>query len=390
MRPPVLVAVFEGGHPPPVDDVDRLFLALRRAAALDLVEAACGIPDAIVVLASDDAALRDEAAGLGAVPHATRRAFHLGRELQRLVHLHRPEAVLVMGGGAGPLLTRDDLAAWCAWLLREPALVLVNNPLSPDVVGIRPAAALLELELPAVDNQLGLALRAAGLPRRLVPNEPRVNVDLDTPADALVLALTGVPGRRLGSLLRRLPWEEALARLRRAVDALLRGGVEVFLAGRVSPVLVSFLNAHVPVRTRVLAEERGMKALGREERGEVRSFLAEWIAGAGVDGFFAAVEATCAAAFIDTRPLFAHGGRRVDVRDRFRSDLGLWEDIADPFVRAFTRRAVEARVPVVLGGHSVVYGGVWWLASIRCATWRAEPEKESLCHSANLVPGQRP
>ena len=30
----------------------------------------------------------------------------------------------------------------------------------------------------------------------------------------------------------------------------------------------------------------------------------------------------------------------------------------EPFLRRFTRGAAEARVPVVLGGHSVVSGGL--------------------------------
>lgn len=366
MAPSIMLAIFEGGAEEPVDEVDRFFAALRRAATLDLVQLACSVADLHALLCSDDASLLEEARRLGAATRRTRAPFHLGRELQEIVRTLAPDALLVMGGAAAPLLRSADLEWYCAALAAEPAVVLLNNPLSPDIVGIRPARTLLDLPLPSTDNQLGVALRRAGLPRRLIPNEPRINVDLDTPADALVLSLAEVPGPRLRSALAEVPWRDARARLEHAVEVVVQGnGAEVFLAGRVSPVLVSFLNTHLPVRTRVLAEERGMKALGREERGQVRSLLAEWVEAAGVDGFIAALERTCAAAFIDTRPLFAHGGRRVSARDRFRSDLGLWTDIQDSFLRTMTRCAVTARIPVVLGGHSLVYGGLWYLLDTR-------------------------
>jgi len=105
-----------------------------------------------------------------------------------------------------------------------------------------------------------------------------------------------------------------------------------------------------------------MKALGREHRGEVWSFLALWMESAGIELVFPALEHTCTAAFVDTRPLMAHGGRRIPARERFLSDVGYWQEIADPWLRAFTRRAAEAAIPVVLGGHSLVSAGLWYLA----------------------------
>ncbi|RLC97602.1 MAG: hypothetical protein DRI77_06930, partial [Chloroflexi bacterium] len=42
----------------------------------------------------------------------------------------------------------------------------------------------------------------------------------------------------------------------------------------------------------------------------------------------------------------------------FNSDLYRWDKIKEPFLRRFTQAAAEARVPVVLGGHSIVAGGL--------------------------------
>ena len=44
--------------------------------------------------------------------------------------------------------------------------------------------------------------------------------------------------------------------------------------------------------------------------------------------------------------------------DRFNSDLHRWEEVDDPFLRRFTQAAAQAQIPVVLGGHSVVAGGL--------------------------------
>lgn len=362
------MAVFAGEAEPPASEVDRFFARVRRAAVLDLLEQALRTPglDA-VVLCSDDRDMLQEAARIGALVRATARPFHFGGELLGVVRDLRPETLVVMGGASGPLITADDLERWLELIGGYRHAFAVNNPLSPDVVLVRPAAAVLAVDPPGSDNELGVALRRLGLTRVLLPNEARINLDLDTPTDALMLSLVPVPGARLRAVLRDLPWRAAAARLRGALQALSAPGGEVFLAGRVSPVLVGFLNARLPVRTRVLAEERGMKALGREVRGEVFSFLAEWMESAGLDGFFRALERACTAAFIDTRPLLAHRGRRVAQRDRFLSDVGEWRSIADPWLRALTRRSVEAGIPVVLGGHNVVYGGLWYLAELLAA-----------------------
>jgi hypothetical protein len=77
--------------------------------------------------------------------------------------------------------------------------------------------------------------------------------------------------------------------------------------------------------------------------------------------FFANLAELGNAAFIDSRVLFHHLSLQPTPADRFYSDL-LWSDrIDDPTVRAFTEAAVEAPISVLLGGHSLVAGGLWAL-----------------------------
>jgi hypothetical protein len=53
--------------------------------------------------------------------------------------------------------------------------------------------------------------------------------------------------------------------------------------------------------------------------------------------------------------------------DRFQSDLLAWEAIEEPFLRRFTRAASEAPIPILLGGHSLVSGGLMLLNDVAWA-----------------------
>ena len=67
-------------------------------------------------------------------------------------------------------------------------------------------------------------------------------------------------------------------------------------------------------------------------------------------------------AFIDTRVLFAHFKLKLSAEERFLSDMGRWQEIKNPWLKEFTRAAAESTIPIVLGGHSLVSGGIWVLA----------------------------
>jgi len=70
------------------------------------------------------------------------------------------------------------------------------------------------------------------------------------------------------------------------------------------------------------------------------------------------------AVFFDTRVLLAHHHLWPSAADRYASDLGLPEAIHDPFLREFTRAAINAPMPVVLGGHGVVAGDLYGVAEM--------------------------
>jgi hypothetical protein len=71
---------------------------------------------------------------------------------------------------------------------------------------------------------------------------------------------------------------------------------------------------------------------------------------------------------IDSRVLMAHRfGPGESVwpvpEDRFASDLLLAADVDEPWLRALTTAASASSTPIVLGGHTLVNGGLRLLAA---------------------------
>ncbi|MCC7209338.1 MAG: hypothetical protein IT323_18655, partial [Anaerolineae bacterium] len=191
---------------------------------------------------------------------------------------------------------------------------------------------------------------------------PATSLDIDTPGDLAVLAhhpdVQPTLRRAIADLdLKHIPVEDVIA-------VCGQEGKTLALIGRVSPPAWQALNRATRIWTRVVAEERGMVASERVERGEVRSVLVPWIEARGLAGFFHDLAGMADAALFDSRVLFAALGRHPDAADRFASDL-LWPDqVRDPWLRDFTAAAREAPLPITLGGHSVVSGALHALVEI--------------------------
>jgi hypothetical protein len=157
-----------------------------------------------------------------------------------------------------------------------------------------------------------------------------------------------------------------LAPYRRCLPLLTDPSAEVLVAGRVGSQVWQYLERETACRVRVFSEERGMEAAAGE-RGAPRSLLAYHLQAVGLVRFFEELATLGGAAFIDTRVLLAHLGLRPSRADRFRSDLGRAHEIEDGFLRGFTEAAARAAIPVLLGGHSLVSGGLMALIEV---AWR--------------------
>ena len=335
---------------------------LRRAAE-------AGFTPLIAVTGDRSATTAFAAVGAEVVPPRT-EPFHFGRELADLAAARGLIRLCAIGAGAGALLRSGDLAAVREELEAADALVLSNNYYSADLIGLVPASALTAIDLPATDNPLPRLLhQQAGLPSRQLPRSAATLLDVDTPADATVLlrhphcppelrvvgAWDAELGPRIDTLMRLITTPER----------------ELVVAGRVGAPVWSYLETQTACRVRMLAEERGMQAAGRDVSGKARSALGFLYAEVGPDAFFARMAELGDGMLLDSRVLFAHLGWRPGPAERFASDLFSVNAITDPAVRAFTAAAAAAPIPVLLGGQTLVSGVLWTMVD---AAWSGFPE----------------
>ena len=175
-------------------------------------------------------------------------------------------------------------------------------------------------------------------------------------------------------------------RLAALSEVLTNRRAELLVAGRISSATLRWLDGGVACRVRALVEERGLRAASRLAQSGAttgsrppRSVLGELLDRDGPETLADAVARLADAALIDTRVLLAHrhgadesadapaaasSGPWPPAEDRFASDLLLPSSIADPWLRALAQSAATtpADHPILLGGHTLVNGGLRLLA----------------------------
>jgi hypothetical protein len=357
-----------GGDSAVEAQLDRIRVAigsgtLRRAGA-------AGFTPLIAVTADAEASQAFAEAGAETVAPRS-EPFHFGTELKRIVTERGIDRVCAIGAGAGALLSADDLAAIRDELESATALVLSNNYYSADLVALTPTSALDAIALPATDNPLPRLLhQQAGLPSRQLARSAATLLDVDTPPDATVLLRHPQCPPELRSV------GAFEAELGPRVDALMTLVTtperELLVAGRVGAPVWSYLETQTASRVRMLAEERGMQAAGRDASGNARTALGFLYELVGARVFFERMHELGDGMLFDSRVLFAHLGWRPSAADRFASDLFQPDAIANPRVREFTVAARDAGYPLLLGGQTLVSGVLWTMVD---AAWAGHPEQ---------------
>ncbi|MBC8249754.1 MAG: hypothetical protein H8E90_08760 [Anaerolineales bacterium] len=351
-------------------EVERMVALARQAITLDTVERALAV-EAIgpIVLATNSASLAENLRGMPVhVELGTAgEEFHFGRRLRELINKYGIDKVFYIGGGSSALLSSEEMGRIAETLLSTDELVIANNFYSTDFAAFAPAQAINSIEplTLTLDNDLAWRLvKRAGLPCKELPRTAATQLDVDTPTDLMTLK----PHPGVGPHTRRYldSLELDTSHIEQALKFLTDRDAEVLVAGRVSASTWAYLEEETACRVRLFAEERGMRASGRQARGEALSLLGFYLEEVGLERFFATLAKMSQAAFLDSRVLFAHRRIWPSAADRFYSDLRQPEKINDPWVRRFTEAAIEAPIPVVLGGHSLVSGGLYALVE---AAW---------------------
>ena len=349
---------------------ERWVAGARAAAAADAVALLGQVP-AIgqIVVATSEAELPGAYPGLGVTWDLDRTGelFRFGHRLGQLLERYPAAAHVYVGAGSMPLLPLSALADAVDEAAQSTVpCAVTNNLYSSDWMALNCAARVGERpeRLPS-DNALGWVLKTeAGVAVRALPASAATRLDIDTPADLLLLALHPRTAPALRAYLAAQPQDSGrwLAAGRRLFA---RGG-QVALIGRVASGVWAHVEAHTQAWIRVFSEERGMSASGRLAAGQVQSLLGAHLERLGARAFFAEVSQMVEAVFFDTRVVLAaaRDHRWPSPADRYASDLGRAGDIVDPYLRELTSAAVDASIPVVLGGHGVVAGNLYGLVEV--------------------------
>ena len=284
-----------------------------------------------------------------------------GARLRRLAALDAGAGFVVLGSGSVPLAGRADRRAFVA-AASGAGQPLTNNRYSGDIVAIPARVPLADLPDLTADNGVPRWLADQGHEVRDLRSRWRLQVDLDSPLDVLVAGLAGAGGRAAAEDAA----EDAYARVRDAVTRLRAVAAdpraELLVAGRTSAATIGWLEGATASRTRALIEERGLRTAMPDQR-PPRSTLGLVLDREGPEALGRIVAGLADAAVIDSRVLLAHRlGVDEDAwppaEDRFASDLLLPDRIGDPWLRSLTTAAVEASIPIALGGHTLVGPGL--------------------------------
>ena len=339
-----------GGSP-----VEEAFSRVQETITLDLLDRAKFTSK---ILATNSYYLA-ETAKKQAIVEICGSPFHFGQSLRRLINKYKIAAPFYIGGGF-PLLTASEIENIANLLQDQESCVISNNFYSADMVAFTPGSSIDIIELPEEDNPLArLLVEQAGL--RFIPLTRSVSnqFDVDTPTDLLLL---GLHPCWKGIVQGNLNMDDS--RLRAAMACFRDKKAEVLVFGRVNSHVWSRLESQTQCRIRLWAEERGLKSEGRLESKKARSLAGFLLEKMDFHSFFNTLAQMADAAFIDSRVLFAHFNLSVSRKDRFYSDMGNFREIENAFVREFTRASVESSIPVVLGGHSLVSGGMLLLLEL--------------------------
>jgi hypothetical protein len=271
--------------------------------------------------------------------------------------------LVVLGSGSLALATRADRRDFVKVARRDEREALANNRYSADAVAIGRADTLPPVpDLPG-DNALPRWLEErAGWTVTDLRRRWRLGIDLDSPLDVELTRPGALPADIATTVRQRRAAIARVAADRRA---------ELLVAGRTSSTTLRWLERNTACRVRALVEERGLRASARLALGEgsgassrpPRSILGTLLDRDGPESLGERMAELGEGAAIDTRVLLAHRlgvdeGAWPSPEDRFASDLLAADRVVDPWLRALTRSAAGAPIPILFGGHTLVGPGL--------------------------------
>ncbi len=346
-------------------EAERMLANARVAVAKNTALSALAAGFEAVIVATDDPApFHDGPPHMLIDVDKPGEPYAFGARLRDLVRRYGLKKPAVMGSGSVPLLGVAEFQLLVEQLDARDGRFVTNNFFSSDLTAWAPGAAIERVGEVGRDNVLPRRLRdEAGLAPVILPRTTATQFDLDTPADLAVLALSEGLSPELAAAADAA--HSTAERYRAFLPLLCDRTAEVVIAGRVGSMTWQYLERETACRVRVFAEERGLATAPDGHRAHsALGFLLEEV---GIERFFERMALLGNALVLDTRVIEAHLGLTASREDRFESDLLRYERIEDDFLRRFTEGAAKAPIPVLLGGHSLVAGGLMAMTDV---AWR--------------------
>ena len=374
---PVLI-ILHGGTGSGV--AERILAEARVAATGGTAASALAAGfEAVIIATSDPAAFGPLPPHILLDADAPGEPFDFDTRLRGLVSRYGLQKPAVMGSGSVPLLGSEEFRFIVEQLDSRDARFVTNNFFSADITAWTPGDAIERVSTVARDNVLPRRLRDdAGLVSVILPRTTATQFDLDTPSDLAVLALT--PGLQPQLAEAAAAVTETAERYRAFLPLLCDRTAQVVVSGRVGAMTWQYLERETACRVRMFSEERGLATAPPSYRAySALGFLMEEV---GIQRFFERMALLGDALVLDTRVIEAHLGLDPAREDRFQSDMLNHEAIEDDFLRRFTEGAANAPIPVLLGGHSLVAGG---LMAINDVAWQ-ENDRRLAGHPQSVPP----
>ncbi len=361
MKIPALIML----GPPGLSEIEYLISDARRHAALDLVQRlqqSQMIEQVYVFTPDQDFAEPLRNFGAIILPDRMKAAFHFGNRLRNCIEEIAPtaECLAYFGAASAPLMEFhwfDNVLQQCR--RSEIPWACVNNFHSSDwaVFSHSHLLASAEQHLPT-DNSLGwVARNICGYEVHSLLPSAATRADLDTPIDLLMLEKHPSLGPNLrGWISDSFNYDRSkIIALRSLIAA---PAATLAMLGRISSAASQTLEKNTQIWTRIFAEEKGMSASGRLERGEVISLVGRIFEAWGPDRFIDELEMLAGGALWDTRVVMAQLYGWPSARERFAFDVGRCDLLENKALEPWCRAVHESAVPILSGGHNIVSGGL--------------------------------
>lgn len=268
------------------------------------------------------------------------------------------DGYIYFGAGSGPLLSTKDIRMLTR-LVSEAASnsCITNNRYSADFFGVRPTDLLESLHPPPIsDNSVPTRLiEERGTSIIEIPRSAETQFNIDVPSDLATLSLTEKSGPKLKSFIAQETQllNQAVKAQWNASQHFLKKNSEVFIYGRTSSRIWSYLETETACKIRIISEERGLK--GAPKGHQARSFLGYLIQAYGPQEVFCKLlPQFCSAAFVDLIPIIEHMNISCSRNDRFSADLFQHDAIKNKELREIILAITQSPIPIAVGGHSLV------------------------------------